>query len=161
MSNLVYTLLGTPITFKDSGGTYGLSLNGLAAGIGRISERADKGTGAQPSWFAWRATMQIDTTGVAGEFVRVYLSTSDGTRPDGEVGAADAALTEDQASHCQLLGHVALNPVDATSNLTTSGICHIPTRYFSIGVFAPDTDALEATANVSHVTLTPIPDEIQ
>ncbi len=162
MANLVYTARGTPIVFQDSGGDAVITLNGLAADAKRISARYDMGSGSKPTLFEIRATYQMNTGGEIGEDLRVWIAPSDGTRPDGEEGTTDAALSSDnKLANMQLALSVPVDTVSTATNITGSGVVFIASRYFQVCVAAPESDALQASANVSHVTLTPIPSEVQ
>lgn len=161
MANAIYTGFGTPITLGDSGQTAVLTLQNLATLAGRISARVDRGAGSLPTWYLCRVTVQFDTAPVLGEQVEVYLASSDGTNPDGEVGTADAALTTDKRRNLQIVGFLYVDTTSATVNITASFPVLIFTRYFSVGVWNATADALENTANASKITLTPFYDEIQ
>ncbi len=161
MANKVYTAIESPITFKDSGGSAVITLQNLGTAAGRISARYDRGAGSIATWYMCRFTWQLETAGTLGEVVEVYLSTSDGTNPDGEIGTADAALGTDKRRNIKLVGFGFTDQTAAATNMTVSWPVWIPTRYFSVGVWNATTDFLENTANASVVSLTPIPDEIQ
>lgn len=162
MANKVYYAEETPITFKDSGGSAVISLQNLAFGAGRISARHDRGAGSKPMRHIWRATVQFETAPVIGEVVELYVSFSDGTNPDGEIGTANAALTSDKRKNLKRIGSVIVDTTSVTTNITASGACFIQTRYFSVGVWNGSAgDNLENTANACLIQFTPIPDEIQ
>ncbi len=161
MANPIYTKFETPITFKDSGGSAVIALQNLAFGVGRISARYDRGTGSIATWYMCRVTIQLETTGTTGEVVEIYVSSSDGTNPDGEIGTADAALTSDKRRNLKQVGFVITDQTAATTNMTASFPVWVPTRYFSVGVWNGTTDNLENTANACLISFTPIPDEIQ
>ena len=93
MANKVYIARETPVVWGDSGQDEVLTLNNLAASAGRVGAQHDFSTGSTPGWFNWRLTVQFDTAPVVGETVEIYLSTSDGTEEDGQVGTSDAAKT--------------------------------------------------------------------
>ena len=161
-TNKVYVAYETPITFGDSGQTVTMTLLNLAVGAGRISPRVDRGTGSKPSRYFWRMTIQLETAGAVGEMVELYLSESDGTNPDGEVGVVDAALTSDKRRNLGLpFGIVQVDTTATATNMTASGVVEIYDRYFSIGVWNGTTDNLENTTNACKLTLTPVPDDIQ
>lgn len=161
MANKVYTAFETPITFGDSGRTYVITLQNLATGAGRISARADRGAGSIATWYRCRVTIQLETAGAVGEQVEIYVSTSDGTNPDGEIGTADAALTTDKRRNLQYIGSVYVDTTSVTTNMTGSFDVKITTRYFSVGVWNGTTDNLENTANACLISFTPVVDEIQ
>jgi hypothetical protein len=162
MANKVYTNPESAVTFKDSGGAgLRLTLNNLAAGQGRISDRYDKGAGARASRYKWRATLQFAAAPSPGEAVHLCLSTSDGSDPDGQVGAADAPLTDAKRVNLLDLGVVLADVTAADTKITASGVVEILDRYFSVGVWNATGRNLRAMNDASYITLTPLPEEIQ
>lgn len=163
MANKVYEAPEAAVVFKDTDGTYTLILNNLAHAAGRISKQVDRGTGSKPArhrvrcCFAFEATHTI----VVGETVAVYLATSDGTNIDGTVGAIDAALTAVQCNNLQLIGLVVVDVVAVDTKITATFDCYIHERYYSVGVYNSTTDHMAAHNDVSTITITPYPDEIQ
>jgi hypothetical protein len=162
MPNKVYTAIETPITFKDSGGSAAITLQNLGFGAGRISARYDRGAGSIATLYMCRATVQFETAPLIGETVEIYVSTSDGTNPDGEIGTANVALTSDKRRNLKFVGAVIVDTISITTNITASWPVEISTRYFSVGVWnASAGDNLENTANASVIQFTPIPPELQ
>ena len=161
MANKVYTVFETAITFQDSGGSAVITLNNLATGAGRISARYDRGAGSIATKYICRVTVQLATTGTVGEQVDIFVSSSDGTHPDGEIGTADAALTTDKRRNLKYVGSVYSDQTATNTDMTGSFVVEILTRYFSVGVWNATTDNLRASANTSLISFTPIPDEIQ
>ena len=163
MANIVYEAPGTAVVFKDTDGTYTITLNNLAHAAGRISKQVDRGAGSKPArhrvrcCFAFEATHTI----VLGETVPVYLATSEGTNIDGTVGAIDAALTSDQCRNLYLIGVVVVDVVAVDTKITATFDCYIHERYYSIGIYNSTTDHMAAHNDVSTITVTPYPDEIQ
>ena len=96
MANKVYRAIETPVVFRDSGGDVVLTLQNLAAGAGRVSPQYDRGAGSEPQYHEVAAVFQMETAGVVGEAIEVWLFESDGTYQDGTVGISDAALTTDK-----------------------------------------------------------------
>jgi hypothetical protein len=157
----IYRAIGSPIRFKDTDATYTLTLNNLAAGAGRISDRWDRGAGSLPMRYRWKAVMQFETAPVVGEYVKLVKSESDGTNEDGNVGTADAALTAGPMANCKTLGIVSVQTTDAATDNIASGIVMLWERYVSFGVFNSTADNLKATNDTSWIELTPMYDEIQ
>lgn len=163
MANQVLYTLGTPITFQDSGGTVTMTLQNMAPGVGRISPRYDRGTGAKAGWHEVRGIFQFETAPIIGEGVEIYIAQSDGTYADGVVGTIDAALTTGQMLN---LGTAAVVVKAQTVNVATDNIASetifIASRYFSVGVYNRSAgDNLENTANASRVIVTPYVAEVQ
>jgi hypothetical protein len=162
MTNKVYRAIETAIRFKDTDATYTLALKNLAAGAGRISDRVDRGAGSLPAIYRWKGVIQWETAPAVGEYALIYLSESDGTNEDGDVGTSDGALTSGDATNLEVIGLVKAQTTDAAADNIASGMFMIYERYFSIGVWnASAADNLENTDDASWVEVTPMPDEIQ
>jgi hypothetical protein len=162
MANKVYVARETAIVWSDTAGDLAMTLNNLAAGAGRVGAQKDLGAGSTPEWFTWRLTVQFETAPVVGETVEVYISTSDGTEEDGQEGVADAALgSSDSLKNMMLIGVLVVTSTDADHDMTASGVCRIPTRYFQPVVYNNTADNLQATNDTSELTITPIPPELQ
>lgn len=161
MANKVYAARETPIVWDDSAGDLVMTLNNLAATALRLGARKDFGAGSTAEWFTWRLTVQFETAPVVGETVLIYLSWSDGSEEDGQLGVADAAGDANSVKNMKLIGMLVVTSTDAAHDMTASGICRIPTRYVSPCIHNNTADNLKATANTSEFTLTPIPSEVQ
>jgi hypothetical protein len=161
MPNKIYTAFETPITFQDSGGSAVITLQNLAAATGRISARFDRGAGSIATWYMCRAKIEKGIASVVNEVVAVYVSTSDGTNPDGNVGTADAALTTANASALPLIIPLLITSTATNTPFTSSAPVWIPTRYFSVGVMNSTTGLLRNTANSCVISFTPLVDELQ
>ncbi len=164
MANKILTNPEAALKFADNAQspTKDLTLTALAAGAGRISARHDRGVGARAMLFEWRATFQMATAGVIGETIGIWISSSDGTNPDGEEGIVDAVLSAGAKTRNMIqAGVVVVDTVNTDTDITASGQVAIPGRYFSVVVFNDTVDDLRTSTAVHSVTLTPIPDEIQ
>jgi len=162
MAHKVYRAIGTPITFKDSGGSAVITLQNLAAGAGRVSAVYDRGAGDLPVQYKWRAVFQWTATPVVGYYAEIYLVESDGTYVDGTLGSSDAAVSAyGQLENCWQLGNNFVQVATGASNMVVSGECTIFDRYFSVAIWNKATVNFQNTANVSFITFTPVPDELQ
>ena len=161
MANKEYVARETPIVWDDSAGDLVMTLNNLATTALRLGARKDFGAGSTAEWFTWRLTVQFATAPVVGETVLIYLSWSDGSEEDGQLGAADAAGDANSVKNMKPIGALIVTSTDADHDMTASGICRIPTRYVSPCIHNNTADNLRATANTSEFTLTPIPPELQ
>ncbi len=160
MANKVYRAVETALTFKESGGDIVITLKNLGFGAGRISARVDRGAGSKPVRYKWRAVMQWEDHPAVADSVSLFLAESDGTVADGNVGTADAALT--QLANLVEFGAVRAEAAAGSTNRIGSGVVRILDRYFSIGVWNRSaTKNLKNADNVSYIILTPMPDEIQ
>jgi hypothetical protein len=162
-TNKIYEAAGTPIVFKDSDGTYTITLNNLATGVGRISKQWDRGAGAQPAFYRVRCAFAFEATHtiVVGEKIPVYLATSDGTNVDGTVGTADAALTAAQCNNLQMIGQVVVDVVSKDAKITAAFDVQLHERYVSVGVMNLTSDHMQADNDANTITFTPYPPDIQ
>lgn len=161
MSNLIYRAQETAIQFSDNDGDYAINLSGLASGLGRISNRVDRGTGSKPMRYKWRAIFQFATTPVVLDHVDVVLCESDGTYADANMPTTDSSMTWGQFSNLQVVGDVRVQSAAANTSFVASGTCWIAERYFQIGVFNHTTVSLRNLNNINRILLIPMPDEIQ
>jgi hypothetical protein len=162
MANKVYVARGTPVVWSDTAGDLVMLLNNLAATTGvRVGAQKDWGAGSTSEWYEWRLTVQFETAPVVGETVNVYLSTSDGTEEDGQVGVADAAGAVNDLPNMNFIGALVVTSTDADHDMTASGICRIATRYVCPVIHNKTADNLQATNDTGEFTLTPIPPELQ
>lgn len=163
MPNKVYVARETPLVFKDSGGDAVITLANLAFGVARISARHDLGTGSTPGEFEVRAVVEFETAPALGETVDIWISTSDGTDPDGQEGTVDADLgTLESLKNMLFVGSVVVKSTTANIQHTDSFMVRIPTRYFSVVVHNNSAaDNLENTANVNFINVTPTISELQ
>jgi len=162
MPNKIYRAVETATTFRDSGGDVVFTLQNLATGAGRVSARYDRGAGSLARSHEVTAVIQMETAGVVGQAVELYLLQSDGTYMDGTLGTSDAAMTTDKRRNGMLIGSVIVDTTStATDIIARFQDVPISSRYYSIGVWNATADNLEDTANASRIIVTPMPDEIQ
>jgi len=161
MTHKIYRAIETAKTFQDSGGDYVLSLASLAVNAGRSSALVDRGVGSQPMRYVWRAIITWATTGVIWDTAEVYVSESDGTIYDSS-WSANAAVVENSFENATPLGRVYCQMTSSATASIVSGIVILSARYYMVGVWnRSTTKTLNATANLSKVILTAMPDEIQ
>lgn len=162
MPNKVYIAPETALTWTDTGGDYTMDLGSLAAAAVRVGARGDLGAASRSEMYEWRVVIDgFATAPVVGESVDVYLSTSDGTNEDGDVGTADAAGATADLPNLQYLGQAVVQTTTAGDQLIASGLCRIGARYVSPVVHNNTADALNGTSDAHKFILTPIPPEIQ
>lgn len=163
MPNKIYRATETPVTFKDSGGTNVIGLNGLSLGTGRVSARHDRGAGSLAQLHEVKAIVQWTSAPALGDAAQIFLFQSDGTYADGTVGTADAAMSSDKRRNGMLIGAVVCDVATGSVDMVaTFQDVPISSRYYSIGLWnGSATKALLASANVSTVIVTPMPPEIQ
>lgn len=151
----------TAITFQDSGGAVTFGTQNLASGAGRISARADKGAGAQSPWIDLRCTVQASASISVNTVVEVYVATSDGTNPDGQLGTSDGALATDKRSNLKWVMNIVADQTSSNTNMTASKLVYIPTRYYQVGFWNVLGVNLRNTANSSLCSAMPVPLEQQ
>ena len=161
MANKVYVATETALTFQDSGGTAVITLNNLAANVGRVSAQVDRGAGSRASRFLLEAKFEKGVAGVVGQIITVCLFGGDGTNTDGNVGVVDAALTATQALAAFFTLQVVVTTTATNTPIRQTCEVSLPLRRVSVGVVNSLTGLLRATANACVVTLTPMPDEVQ
>ncbi len=166
MPNLVYVARETAkaVVWQDTAGDLAMTLNNLSGGGGaaRIGAQKDWGAGSTSEWYNWRLTLQFETPPVIGETVEIYLSTSDGTDPDGQEGVINAPIGNiNSLKNMQHIGGLVVTSTDAAHPMTKSGVCRITTRYVSPVIHNNTADNLQATNDTGEFTLTPIPMEGQ
>jgi hypothetical protein len=160
-TNAILWTPGTAMTFtKSGGGTTQWTLDDTVdLGNGQVSNQWDRGTGAKPATYLWTANIKWVATPTLGDTVRLYLWQSSTTTGD---LVADADVTpETKFNNFLLLGTVICS-VAADQVFYGSGIITILGRYVNLGIWnGSATKDLNATDNVSFVTLTPYNAEIE
>jgi hypothetical protein len=156
-----YIARETPIVWSDTTGDLAMTLNELAVGAVRVGAQKDFGAGSTPMEFSWRLTVQFADAPDVGDAVYIYLSTSDGSEEDGQVGVVDALSDVNSLSNCRQIGVLAVTSTDADHDMTVSGTCPIDTRYVCPVIYNATDVTLGDSNDVSEFTLTPIPYESQ
>jgi hypothetical protein len=164
-NNRIRTNPGTPINFWDATATVpptaAFALAGIAAGAGQYSARYDKGTGPQASIWRWRCHVQMATAPTAGDVIEVYVSTSDGTNADGQLGTTTAALTSDKRRNLTMVGVLVIDQGTASVTMTASNTVDIKERYFSLALWNATTVAFLNNVNINGCTMTPMNQEVE
>jgi hypothetical protein len=156
-----YKIDETSTVWTDSTGDLAMTLQNLAFGAGRQGAVLDLGVGstARANRFNVRVSVEWETAPVVGEVCEVYIKRGDGTDYDNDDGTGDIALSHtDKLQNCLFVGVVAAD--EAAADIPTSGswVVEIDERYvMPILVNKSAGDNLQNTANVSTVTLTPMP----
>jgi hypothetical protein len=164
-NNRIRTNPGSPITFWDATATVtptaAFALTGLATNTGQYSARYDKGTGPQAATWRWRCHVQMASAPTAGEVIEVYVSTSDGTNADGQLGTTTAALTSDKRRNLTLVGVLLVDQTSASVTMTASNTVDIKERYFSLALWNATAVNLLTSVNVHGCTMTPMIQEVE
>jgi hypothetical protein len=161
VSQLYINFNATPIKFADSAQTPStnatLTLTGatITTGVGRISDRYDRGAGALPGTYYWTCTISLTGTNILDAVVEWWVAWSNGTNSDGQVSATDSALASAKRSNLKLAGLTIVDQTTSNTNMTASGFVFIPTRYFHWGVFNTTTLPFQASTTANTCLLYP------
>lgn len=161
MGNLVYQLQQTQVTWLASGGTYAFTPTSLGAAAGRQGAYGDFTTGAVGRRFQWRAWLKPGATRVAGQIVRVYLTTGDGTHYDNDDGTGDIAVSSiDKLNNVLQIGTIQIDE-NAAVEMGTWGIVTMLQRYAAPVFWNATANSLSGTAADFGFYMMPVPDQIQ
>ena len=153
------------LRWTDTTGTGALAMtfNALAATTGRQGEILDFGTSARAERFAWRLGVQFNTPPVVGQYIGVFVKTSDGNFPDNDDGTGNIAVSaQDKLRNLTQIGSVVVDEAATGVAMAKGGLISLPHRYFMPVVWNyTATAALVATDNLCVFSLTPVPFEIQ
>ncbi|HSW46504.1 MAG TPA: hypothetical protein VLM89_13130 [Phycisphaerae bacterium] len=159
-TNAIYMKPGTAVTFTKSGGDVTFTLDDTVdLGDGQVSNQWDRGAGALPGVYKWKAAIKWVATPTLGDTVRIYLFESPTNTGD---LTSDAAVTpETKFNNFRLIG-TCICSVAADQVFYASGTVEILGRYVNLGVWnGSATKDLNATDNVSYIVLTPYFPDIQ
>lgn len=157
--------VGTTLTWKDSGGDYVISVNGLAAVTGRVGAVGDFGAWPRPAFLRWSLVTSWQANPVANETLDFHVAGWDndtGPAVDwGTVGTSDAAFLSTQRQNTKFIGPVVAE-LAGTGTFKSGGRFEWPFRYISPALYnASAAKALTASANVTILRLTPFYPEAQ
>jgi len=156
MANEVYQVIGTPITFKSSGGSVVWTPAGTTTLQGRKSASWDRGESPQPEEYSWRAKIAWQNTPVVGEAIDFYIATSDGTIIDGTTTAGDATFTDTDALPNMLYVGSLIADMTTTDSVQGSGVFRMYERYGVLVMVNNGTETLSATDGDHEFIATPI-----
>jgi hypothetical protein len=164
-NNRIRTNPGTPVTFWDAtqtpAPTVVFTLSGLAAGTGQYSARYNKGTGPQAFTWRWRCRVQMATAPAAGDVIEVYISTSDGTNADGQLGTTTSTFSSDKRRNLTMVGVLVMDQTAASVTMTASNTVDIKEQFFSLALWNATSVNLLTNVNVHGCTMTPMNQEIE
>jgi len=157
----ILSFLDAPLIWQDSGGSAVITLNNLAANVGRVGTQIDRGLGLLPRWYLLQGKFEKGVAGVVGQIITVGIFLSDGTNVDGNVGVADAALTATQMLAAYVTLEVVVTTTSTNTPIVQSKLVEIPPmQYISGGVINSVTGLLRATNNACRIALFPFHDEV-
>jgi hypothetical protein len=162
MANKIYGTPETAISFKETAGDVTFTPKNVANNAGRISAQWDRGSGAKPTIYKWRAHTKAAAALAVGQSLEIWFATSDGTDVDGNQGTTDAAFAaSDKRRNLQYVGSIFSDSVTNGEVQIGSGLVEIRDRYVSVVWWNTFGQALTNTAGDHTFTLTAVPDEIQ
>lgn len=157
-----YILPGTPITFGDTGSTYGIDFSATASGAGKYSDRADLGAGAHAAQFAWSCQFSLTGANTVGQYLELYTSWSDGTNADGALGTTKGSLASaDKRRNLKRIGTLVIDQGTTNVVMNASGQAFVPTRYFSLVVWNSTALPMQTSTTLHRCQFTPIPWQMQ
>ena len=171
MANEILIKTGTPIVWRAAGGTYAITLTGIAVDAGRQGAKGDLGATRAARW-SCQVFINMDAAPSAGDLIEFWWSSSaSGTAATDNTGAAsgaDAAYagsaggTVDQTKvQMQYIGALVLTP-DADGVVQSSEFVFFPLQRYGMPVVVNKADqALEGDDDSHRIVLTPIVDEVQ
>lgn len=134
-----------------------------ATAKGRLSSQLDLGdpaSAARAYRYGWSITTKLGAAGAVGNYIRLYLVTSNGTIADGNMGTTDAELTsEAPLANTLLIGSLAVDAVNTILN--ASGVVELYRRYVQIAAWNASGQTLTNTVTDHLFYLWPIPFEGQ
>jgi hypothetical protein len=125
---------GSTTTWRDSGGTYAITMDALAAGAGRVGARGD--LGAWPHGILWRWYLETAWAAnpVANETLDFFLALWDSDTPASpwaQVASTDSALSSAaQRNNLRYVGSAVAQSA-GTGVMSSGGVVLIPARYIS------------------------------
>ena len=160
-TNAVYNKFGTPVTFKDANGTVTFTLkDGVDLGNGQVSNVYDAGVAPRPILYKWEARIKWVNAPTLGDVVRIYAYDTE-TSGNADVSGDGDVTPETKFGNYKLLGQVICT-VAADQYFYGTGICALPGRYITLGVWnASGTKDLNATSEACVITLTPMYPDVQ
>lgn len=167
MVNLIKQNVGTTLTWKDSGGDYGITLSSLANSAGRVGAQGDLGAWPRAMRWRWYCETKWAANPTAGASLDWYLAPWDNdtgpANPWAQVGSTDSALAAlTQRFNLWPIGSVVAETA-GTGTFSKGGLIeNIPYRYISPVAVNVGGAALAAVGTFPTIfRLTPVLDEIQ
>lgn len=152
--------IGTPITWRDSGGTYAATLSSLANGAARLGARGDLSAFPNPYMYRWSLQTQWVATPTQFRSLDLFFAPWDDDATPGipfaNVGSADAAGTATDRYNMIYVGSVRVSAA-GTGTMISGGLIELPYRYVSPFFFNDGNAALAAVGTFASIlTLTPV-----
>lgn len=158
------------ITWKNTGGTYLLTLTSLASNAAREGGKGDLGA-VHAARYAFRLELELAVAAVVGAVVELWGATSQSATAGTDntsnvITGADAAWApasgvDDNKYQLTFIGALVCSDAAAGVRFRQEFVSFIPTRYIVPVVVNKSGQAFSATAANSFLTVIPLEDEIQ
>ncbi len=157
----VYTLPETAVKFNgEAGADVAFSMEAVATGAGRVSAQYDLGSAARAGRYGWYCETLMQATPTQYKAINLFAAAApdyDATQIDGDIGNADAALSDlDQLLNMHSIGAVIIEDA-ATTKMVGSGIIIWPHRYITIAGHNDSGATINATDSNFIFQLVPLP----
>lgn len=166
----VWANVGDTITWRDTGGDYGMTLSSLATVAARVGARGDLGAWPHPVMWRWYCETQWTSAPTIDGMLEWYLFGWDNdtgpANPVGQVPATDTAYAAGSAGLSKRKNGLFLGgPIIETSAVgpfSAGGLITLPYRYVSPMAYNAGSVALAAVGTYPTIfRLTPIFPAIQ
>lgn len=165
MSNETYIEHGTAVVFgSEVGDDVAWSTENISDGAGRQASLYDQGAEgtARPERWQYRFYTQAQATPTVGNMLECHLKTSDGSHPDNDDGASDAAVSAaDKLKNLTLLLSPIVDEAAANVEFVSKGTIRIPHRYFGPVLWNAMGSAVTNDAGETKAVFTPIYEQQQ
>ena len=156
---------GTTIVFgSEVGDDVAWSTESIGNGAGRQAALHDLGADgtARPRLYRYRFHTQAQATPTVGNYCDLRGKTSDGTHPDNDDGAGDAAVSaEDKLSNLMILTPARVDQAAANIEFVSIGTISLWHRYFAPVLWNAMGSAITADAAETKLHLTPVYNQSQ
>jgi len=161
MANELYINRGTSLLINgEVGADYAWSMEGVANAAGGVSAQIDLGAAPRPFKFSWSCEVQWQATPTQGGVLELYIAgapDADATQIDGDIGNADAALSDvDMRRNLRAIGVVVSENATASEVCVASGVFEHYDRYISLAGYNGAGSAINATDSNFRFNLVPI-----
>jgi len=171
VANEILVKVGTPIIWKAAGGTYAITLSGIAINNARQGAKGDLGA-TRAARYSVLVEINMDVAPTAGKVIEFWWSSSPSavaaTQNTGACSGTDAAYTgsaagsvDETKAQLQYIGALVLTP-DADAVVQRQEFAFFPLQRYGMPVLVNKSDqALEGDDDAHQITFTPNIDEIQ
>ena len=160
MANESYIASGASLRIDGApGADYAFSVEDIATNTGWVSAQIDLGAAPRPYMYSWSAEVQFDATPTINAGLHFYIAQApdaDSSQIDGDVGATDQALGENNMrANLKYIGQCVSEQAAADQKCVASGAFTAYDRYLSIVAFNDSGATTHATDTLFRFDLTP------